>query len=64
MKLKGKCAVTSGPCWLCGMPATAMSTERPGSYEHPACRREENETAEPAKAVEDAVAPARTSGVR
>jgi hypothetical protein len=54
MKLKGKCAVTSGSCWLCGRPATIMSAQRPGSYEHPACRKEANKAAEEAKAVEDA----------
>lgn len=54
MKPKGKCAVTSGACWLCGRPATTMSAQRPGSYEHPACRREENKSAEEAKAVENA----------
>jgi hypothetical protein len=53
MKLKGKCAVTSGACWLCGRPATIMSAQRPGSYEHPACRKEANKTAEGATAVED-----------
>lgn len=64
MKRIGKCAVTRGPCWLCGRPATAMSAQRPGSYEHPACRREAGKTAEEAKAVDEAVAPVRTSGVR
>jgi hypothetical protein len=31
-----------------------MSTQRPGGYEHPACRREANKEAEEAKAVENA----------
>jgi hypothetical protein len=54
MKPKGKCAVTSGSCWLCGRPATIMSARRPGSYEHPACRKEADKTAEEATAVENA----------
>ena len=61
MKPIGKCAVTSGPCWLCGRPATTMSAERPGNYEHPACRKE---TADEAKAAENAVAPVRAPGAR
>jgi hypothetical protein len=31
-----------------------MSAQRPGSYEHPACRKEADKTAEEAKAVENA----------
>lgn len=53
MKPKGKCAVTSGACWLCGRPATTMSAQRPGSYEHPACCREANKEAKEAKALEN-----------